>query len=172
MRKTPPSLFGVSKSKTIWLVSFFLVALLALAGLYAWHKNQPVRYARSADKAYSKATQTIDPEQLRAWALQSIFKYPITNKNLEKRGIPKSEIPSQILHLWPTEPYAFVERQETNNEMNVVIIWDNAQQRYNWWLIIGSTNFLQFSNSEVSYSSFQKATWAPGIFYNRFSIKP
>jgi hypothetical protein len=168
METTPLGSIGVSKSKTIWLVSFLLVALFVLAGLFAWHKDQPARYARAADKAYLKATQTIDPEQLRAWALQSISKYPITNKNLGSRGIPTSEIPSQILHLWPTEPYAFVQQQETNHEVNVGIIWDNAQWRYNWWLMIGSTNFLQFSNAEVSHSSFQKATWAPGIYYNRY----
>jgi hypothetical protein len=168
MRKTPPNLFGVSKSKTTWIVGVLFIALLVLVGYFVWNKNRPARYAMAADKAYLKATQTIDPEQLRAWALQSISRYPITNKNLGSRGIPKSEIPNQILRLWPTEPYVFVEQQETNNEKNVGIIWDGDQPGYKWWLVIGSTNFLQFSNTEVSCNYFQKVVWAPGIYYNRY----
>jgi hypothetical protein len=164
MRKTPPNLFGVSKSKIIWAASILLVAI---AGYIVWNQTFSARYARAADKAYLKATQTMDPEQLRIWALQSISKYPITNKYLGS-PIPKSEIPDQILHLWPTEPYVFVERQQTNSEEDVVILWDNDRLRGNWWLTIGPVNFLQFSNKDVSCSFFQKAIWAPGIYYNRY----
>jgi hypothetical protein len=167
MGKTPSSLTGISKLATIWAAGILLVGLLVFSGFHVWNKNYPARYALAADKAYLMATQTIDSEQLRAWALRSISKYPVTNKSMGSRGIPKSEIPEKILRLWPTEPYAYVDQQETNSEKNVGIIWNGGQPNCNWWLTIGSINFLQFSNAEVSYSYFQKAVWAPGIFYNR-----
>ena len=168
MNEVPPIDSGTSRQKIGFAWIILAGVLLLSLGCVVFLFTRPARDARAADTAFRKATKTINPEQLRAWALDTISKYPVTNKVWGYREIPKLEMPSQIQSLYSTPPYAVVTQQESNSELNVQIQWGASSPRgFHWWLSIGSTNFIPFTNSDISYSYYQKAVWVAGIYYNR-----
>ena len=116
----------------------------------------PGRAIREADQGFRKAKQTIDAEELRSWALETIKRWPSTNGS---QVIANSEIPENIRALYSQSPGRVFVRSDA-----VEIDWGGAL--FHWGFEIGSTNFSRPFNSgnhECPYNF----EWKPGIYYSR-----
>ena len=150
-KKTKKIIFGIIV--LIICVPIFWVVFIFIDFCYV----APSQILHEADAGFRKAKETIDPEQLRLWALQEIPKYSHqTNNSLQ---IPNSEIPSYLQKLYPRLPEdAWLQKDGEQNY--VQIFWGGAL--FHWTLEIGSTNFVPPKDSEVT-----TVEWIPGIYYNR-----
>ena len=129
--------------------------VVAVLSLTFWRWSIPPKIVVEADAGFKRAKQTIDPEQLRIWALETIKRWPATNG---WHKIPESEIPKKIQTLYRRLPE---DASVTGN--TVVISWDDGF--FYWALEIGSTNVLRpFKYSNPRYHYFD---WCPGIYYVR-----
>ena len=175
-----PTNSGISKKvkRIIWIiiitvVGFPILAFLSIWALISFDAN---RTLHKADAGFRKAKLTIDPEQLRAWALQEIAKNP-TNDGIFPPKIPNSGIPSymQKLYSQPVEDaviwkfagntnFALLTLHSNSVEQlgqtNITIFWGGPF--FHWMFEIGPTNFVPPSDSYVS-----TAEWVPGIYYAR-----
>ena len=109
-----------------------------------------------ADAGFRKATNTIDPETLRTWALQEIQNHSNTNGSV---SISTSEIPAPIKNLYSIPP----EDAESDGS-TVTIYWGGGF--FHWVIEIGSTNFSEpfnSGNSDYPYNF----EWVKGIYYSR-----
>jgi hypothetical protein len=73
-----------------------IVIIAAVFSLILWLWFTTPKIVAEADAGFKRAKQTIDPGQLRAWALESIKRWPSTNG---AHAIPESEIPKYIRDL-------------------------------------------------------------------------
>jgi hypothetical protein len=91
-----------------------------------------------ADAGFRKAKETINPEQLRAWALEEISKNP-TNDGIFPPKIPNSEIPSymQKLYLEHVED-AVIWKFPSNTNFTLLTLHSNSLEQ------IGQTNVTIF----------------------------
>src|SRR5258706_6773431 len=94
-----------SKTEKIFLWAALVAFSLVLTVLVLWVSTPP-KFVVEADAGFKKAKQTIDPEELRAWALESIKRWSKTNGG--SPVIPESEIPQYIRDLYPHAPEAVV----------------------------------------------------------------
>jgi hypothetical protein len=133
-----------------------LVVLIFLALLF----SAPSRAVRTADAGFEKAKKTINPEELRAWALESVKHWAKTNG--ESSILPRSEIPEYIRNLYPYPPE---DVEITGGEQaQVAIMWGGGF--FHWGLFIGDTNFsLPFNSRNMEYPYNFK--WVNGIYYTR-----
>jgi hypothetical protein len=155
MKQEPPNKTGAQKTVIMFAaaISFIIVAVFSLI-LWGWFT--PPKAVVEADAGFKKAKQIIDPEQLRAWALESINRWPATNG---WHTIPESEIPKNIQTL-----YNYLPEDASVTGDTVVIFWGGGF--FHWALEIGSTNVSRPFNSgnpEYPYNF----EWVRGIYYSR-----
>jgi hypothetical protein len=151
MNQVPPNKSGAQKVVKI----FTAVIILVIAVVFYWWFTPP-HFVVEADTGFKSAKQTIDPEQLRAWALESVKRWPDTNG---MRPIPASEIPQYIRNL-----YAYPPEDASVTEDRVVVFWGGGF--FHWVIEIGDTNFSKPFNSgnpEYPYNF----EWVKGIYYSR-----
>jgi hypothetical protein len=139
------------RSNRIWII--VVVALLLLAIPIGFFASIPLMAVYKADSGFRKAKKTIDPEELRAWALEEI------KKNGSANGfILNSEIPDKLRNLYDYTPSAGVVPKTEDHEACVMIMWGGGF--FSWGFDIGSTNYVASTNFD--YTPFM---WHPGIYY-------
>jgi len=106
-----------------------------------------------ADAGFRRATNTINPEDLRAWALQLI-----QSKNSDKEAA--ATLPDYIQDLYPELPDVLV------GESYVTLGWGGGF--FHWGFHIGKTNAtMPFISDNPQYP--YNFEWRPGIYYTRES---
>jgi hypothetical protein len=142
----------------LWMAALAL-AILALVIVMAYSSHS-ARFSEEvkksladADAGFKKATNTIDPEALRAWALTSI------RTNATIKDVTNS-IPREIQTLYP-EPPAI----EIGNS-GITLSWGGGF--FHWVYYIGATNdtLPHISQNRQYPFNFE---WRPGIYYTRES---
>jgi hypothetical protein len=167
MSEVPPTISGVLKSKKpfpwTWII---LAAVLCVPVIFIGSFAAiPLITIYQADEGFRKAKKSIDPEQLRAWALESIKSYSGTNGYSE--DISQSKIPDYIKNLYSTPPeQAWVNPKTSKSEGCVMIMWGGGF--FHWGLNIGNTNFSEPFNSQNQEYPYN-FEWVSGIYYTRES---
>ncbi|HSY20330.1 MAG TPA: hypothetical protein VK815_18445 [Candidatus Acidoferrales bacterium] len=150
MNQEPPKKSGAQLILKIFAAAVIIV-MAAVSSLAAWLYFSTPKIVADADAGFRKAKQTIDPEKLRAWALESITRWPDTNGS---QKIPDSEIPEYLHNLYPTPPEdAFV----TGGVVSV--FWGGGF--FHWVIEVGPTNYVSGERSE-----YQTVEWTNGIYYS------
>jgi hypothetical protein len=162
MNHESPTNFGTQKFKKLllWIAAgvFLLTAGLTtcVVGYYISIFYQVGKAEHSAvkeaDDGFKKARATIDPEKLRAWALEEISKKQKTNTNP-----PDSEIPTYIQNLYPDPPESFTVDTDT-----VTIYWGGGF--FHWMIDVGSTHYTETTGAANDCTTVE---WVPGIYYSR-----
>lgn len=133
------------------------VGFIVSLGIAFDHKfNQTLQ---TADAGFARAKQTINPEDLRSWALKEISQYPITNQTDDAREIPSEEVPGYLRDLY-TQPLEDAWVEKSGDQTYVQVFWGGAL--FHWMFYVGATNLVPSANSEV-----KTAEWVPGIYYGR-----
>jgi len=153
MNPEPPNNSGAQKIvKTCAAVIIMIIA--AVFVLIFWWWFTPPQMVVEADAGFKKAKQTIDPEQLRAWALQEIKTH-----SGKYASIPEAEVPKYIQNLYSNPPESvWVDGSCVN------ILWGGGF--FGWGFYIGDTNKVMpliSDNREYPYNF----EWKPGIYYTR-----
>jgi hypothetical protein len=155
----------VSEAPPKWTVSIFaatiILLVVAVNVLILWWWIIPPKIVVEADAGFKKATQTIDPEKLRAWALEEIAKHKPSTNDFAGKDIPDSEIPSYIQALYPYPAEDATVRFD-ENQPYVMIVWGGGF--FHWKIDIGSTNLIGTTGSGNHFTTVE---WAPGIYYSR-----
>ena len=139
------------------------ITILLIAAPMVFFFSGPFHAVRNADAGFKRAKQTINPEKLRAWALQAAEKWPPTTNGFGFRNIPQSEIPEYLRTLYSYSPSAIVFPGPDREGPVVVISWGGGF--FHWGIDVGSTNFVRRPNSTYP-KVFQ---WVRGIDYTRES---
>jgi len=163
MNEVPVTNCGASKVKRripwIWIILLLVAAIIAGVSRFELWLSLPPSDVVEADKGFKKAKATINPEQLRTWALEEIPKCSVTNEDGEI-FIPNSDIPNYIKELFSEPP-------------NEACVWENGGQKcilfgwggpfFNWSIIIGQTNFVPLLSPEESATK-----WVSGVYFSRY----
>jgi len=139
-----------------WIILLLVAAIIAGISRFELWLASPAADVIQAEKGFKKAKETINPEQLRAWALKEIQKYSVTNE----ANIPNAEIPSYIKELFG-EPPAGASVVEYGGQKCVFFSWGGAF--FDWSIIIGLTNLAPQFNSEETITR-----WVSGIYFSRY----
>ncbi|HXB59986.1 MAG TPA: hypothetical protein VNU95_10495 [Candidatus Acidoferrales bacterium] len=182
MNEAPTISSGASKSRRRFLWAWIILIILAVfcspfifAGLF--FLLNPLPTAKAADAGFKKAKETIDPEQLRAWAMGEIPKYPPQANSIFPPKILNSEIPNYLQKLYSEhveDAYVYREPDSTNivmtngpmqiiknaGQTNITIFWGGPF--FHWMLEIGATNYVPEKDPQVMIIE-----WVPGIYYAR-----
>ena len=164
MNEVPPTNSGTQKPRNLlfWIVAFIVLIFVTFVtykvGSYVRLiynvKMEADQALNEADGGFKKARETINPEQLRAWALEEISKEQSANTNFI---IPNSEIPIYIRNLYSYPP------TDIEVETNTVAIWWGGGF-FHWMIDIGSTNYIETTGATNDYTTVE---WVPGIYYSR-----
>src|SRR6266705_6860904 len=132
MNEVPLVNSGASKNKKpfpwTWIVLAFVLGVPVF--FVGYIISLPVRTVREADAGFRKAKTTIDPEQLRSWALATAKSHKGTNGYSHEVII--SEIPDYMKKLYSVEPeHAWADP----NTGTVGIIWGGGF--FHWGFYIG-----------------------------------
>jgi hypothetical protein len=139
------------RSRRIWIIVVLILLVPAIPiGFFA---SIPLIAVYKADSGFKKAKKTIDPEELRQWALQEIESHSSTNG-----AISNSEIPAKVKNLYDYSPEACVVPKTEDHETCVMIMWGGGF--FSWGFDIGPTNYVASTNFD--YMPF---IWRPGIYY-------
>jgi hypothetical protein len=140
-------------SIAVILVALLVIFVLSPTGMIMVSAYMTIFHA---DEGFKRAQRTINPEELRSWALQTFKEHSGTN-NPE---IPIAEIPSSIRNLYSGGPEDAVISQNGG----VIIFWGGGF--FHWVLEIGDTNFSEpFNSGNEEYPYNFK--WTNGIYYSR-----
>jgi hypothetical protein len=155
MNEVPPTISGSSKTKKSFPWTWIILAVVLCVpvifiGSFA---AIPFMAVYKADSGFKKAEKTIDPEELRQWALQEIESHSSTNG-----FILNSEIPDKIRNLYDYTPSAGVVSKTEDHEACVMVMWGGGF--FSWGFDIGPTNYAASTNFD--YTPF---IWRPGIYY-------
>jgi hypothetical protein len=166
MNEAPPIISGASKSKKHFPWTWIILAVILCVPVIFIGSFLAIPFITiyQADEGFKKAKKTIDPEQLRNWALDSIKSRSGTN---DDSHIPRSEIPKYVQNLYHTPPEdVIISRPSNGNQPTVIIFWGGGF--FHWTLEVGDTNFsMPFNSENQEYPyNFQLA---PGIYYTRES---
>jgi hypothetical protein len=160
MNEVPTTNCGASKVKRripwIWIILLLVAAIITGISRFELWMASPPDDVIQADKGFRKAKQTINPEQLRAWALEEIQKRSTTNA----ASIPNSEIPSYIKELFGAPP---VEASVGEYQGQKYIWFGWGGPFFDWNIAIGSTNLAPPFNSEETTTR-----WVSGIYFGRY----
>jgi hypothetical protein len=158
MNEVPPKNSGASKTRGFpWPWPFLAIVLCVSVLFVGYFVTIPLQVVYKADAGFRKAKEIINPEQLRAWALESIKSYSGTNGY--SQDIAMSEIPNYITNLYSIPPEkAWVNPKTSESEAYVMIMWGGGF--FHWGFYIGGTNYSMepFGNHEI-------AEWTSGIYY-------
>lgn len=152
-KKRPRSLFRALLFWTVLLGGLFMV-------FFGPFLSQVVTSIYRADEGFKRAQRTINPEELRNWALQAIKNHSGANNPEIKR----SEIPSYVRNLYPEQPEYAVAISGDWRQPHVAIMWGGGF--FAWGIEIGDTNF---SESYVSENPERPHyyQWTNGIYFAR-----
>jgi hypothetical protein len=159
MNDARPTGSGALNALQFFAYFFAAVILLIIAAVFSfvlYRKFVPPEIVVQADAGFKRAQKTIDPEKLRAWALDSMRRLPGTNGS---QTVPDADIPGYIKNL-----YSYPPERAYVNEKTVIIIWGGGF--FGWALTIGDTNYsepFKSDNSECPYNF----EWTNGIYYTR-----
>src|SRR5258708_5472450 len=121
MNQEPPT-SGAAKSKNYFPWIILIVILCVPVFFVGSFLVMPAETIYKADEGFKKAKKTIDPEQLRSWALEEIKNLSGTNGFSTK--IPQSEIPDYIKNFYSIPPEdAWVNPKTSESEACVMIMW-------------------------------------------------
>jgi len=153
MNQAPPIIKRQSKKNKNWVVGVFLVVLficMLLAGLLFYQSQLELRRSVvEADSGFTKATNSINPEELRAWALKNI-----QNKATEKELY--DSMPEYIRTLYRNPPRVLI------LDESVSFLWGGPGFSY-WTIHVGPTNSMTRTGVIEGRKTIE---WVPGIFYN------
>ncbi len=143
-----------------WIIGVVILVLISGVGLTiisrAMRFSDAVKKSLTdADAGFKKATNTIDPEALRAWALVSAH-----NKTTYQEIT--NSMPKEMFSLYDEAPEVQVESS------GVTLNWGGGF--FNWIMYIGATNDTLphiSENREYPYNF----EWRPGIYYTRGANK-
>jgi len=117
------------KRDTKNLVGLVLAVLMGVCLVYpACFILAPLAAIYHADEGFKRARRTINPEELRSWALQEIKKHAGTNDP----DIQASEIPDYIQKLYSGRPEDALALSGAPEQSRVVILWGE------WLFSLGS----------------------------------
>jgi hypothetical protein len=131
-----------------------VVILVGALGIYsrsARFSDEVKKSLADADAGFKKATNTLNPETLRAWALESI------RTNATIRDVTNS-MPKEIQSLYNEPPQIEIEAS------GMTLIWGGGF--FHWILYIGATNDTLPHVSQNRQYPFN-FEWRPGIYYTR-----
>lgn len=140
----------------LWLAAI-VMAVLAL-GIFMALYSRSGRFSEEAKKSlteadagFKKATNSMDPEALRTWALESI------RTNATIKDVTNS-LPRQINTLYDTSPQIEI------GGSGITFVWGSGF--FHWVLYIGATNdtLPHVSQNRQYLYNFE---WRPGIYYTR-----
>lgn len=139
-----------------WLAAV-VIAVLALGCFMALYSrsgrfSEEVKKSLSeADAGFKKATNSVDPEALRTWALENIR----TNATIKDAT---NSMPKQIQTLYSTPPQIEI------GGSGLTLSWGGGF--FHWVLYIGATNDVlpHISKNRQYPYNFE---WRPGIYYTR-----
>jgi hypothetical protein len=150
MSQKPPTNSGAQISVK-YFAAVTAVIFAAAFSLVLWWWLTPPKFVVEADAGFKRARQTIDPEQLRAWALEMI------QKKASGKEAPIS-MPGYIHHLYSEPPEILVDDSCVN------LMWGGGF--FHWGFHIGNTNeTLPFISDNTEYP--YNFEWKPGIYYTR-----
>jgi hypothetical protein len=154
MSQAPPT-NGKSKKHLLVIVLVVFVLVLTCLSPFGWILFQIHKGVKQsivlADSGFRKATNTINPEDLRAWALK------MAQEKASGNQTPES-MPGYIRNLYSKPPDIEVEGS------GVTLMWGGGF--FHWGFYIGSTNEMMpfiSENTEYPYNF----EWVPGIYYTR-----
>jgi hypothetical protein len=165
MSHEPPSDTGVSKPGNFFPLALLIILVLIVpVFFFGSFLVVPALTIFRADEGFKHARRTIDPEKLRAWALEEINKNP-PGTNSFYHSVPESEIPDYINNLYSISPEdVMVSPNTSDSDGFVEISWGGGF--FHWAIQIGNTNLtrpFKSDNGEHPYN-FQ---WTNGIYYTR-----
>src|SRR5687768_12676542 len=102
MDQQPTTKSGASTVNKL-IVGLGISIFAAICGFLLWLFIVPPKIVVEADAGFKRAKETIDPEQLRVWAMEALNLWPMTN-DYGYALIPESEIPAYIRNLYPFRP--------------------------------------------------------------------
>jgi len=159
MNEVPTTNCGTSEVKRhipwTWIILLLAAAIIAGISRFQLWLSTPPEDVVQANEGFKKAKETINPEELRAWALEEIQKYSATNE----ANIPNSEIPGYIKSLFggPPEDAGVV---KNGDQRFIEFIWGGPI--FHWYIDIGSTNFTPPIDSKIT-----TIKWVSGIYFSR-----
>jgi hypothetical protein len=140
----------------LWIAALVIVVLglgltMALLSRSGRFSEGVKKSLTEADAGFKKATNTLDPETLRIWALESIR----TNATIHD---VTNSMPQQIETLYSTPPQIEIGRS------GLTLSWGGGF--FHWVFYIGATNDIlpQVSQNRQYPFNFE---WRPGIYYTR-----
>jgi len=140
----------------LWLTAIGIVVLalgiyMALSSHSARFSEQAKKSLAEADAGFKKATNTLDPETLRTWALESIR----TNATIKD---VTNTIPRELQTLYGAPPEIEI------GGTGITLSWGAGF--FHWVLYIGATNdtLPHVSQNRQYPYNFE---WRPGIYYTR-----
>jgi hypothetical protein len=138
-------------------------AAIIIAGVvgFRYLLSIPPSSVVQADDGFKKANATIDPEKLRAWALEEIAKYKPSTNDIAGKDIPNSELPDYIQTLYPY-PAENATVWIDENQPSVMITWGGGF--FHWMIDIGPTNYTETTGSTGHFTTVE---WVPGVYYRR-----
>lgn len=116
-----------------------------------------------ADDGFIKARQSVNPEELRQWALTEMSQRP-PKVGLDGTNIPMAEIPSNIYYLYPVPPG---EVTAFNDKGQPYICFAWGAGLFHWMIVVGQTNYAEPTGVWTDYTT---ARWTNGIYYSREDI--
>jgi hypothetical protein len=160
MNEVPPKIVDVSQRKgrstrkyvTAILLLLFLSPVILFVAAPGWHVYR-------ADAGFKRAKRTIDPKLLLDWEQKMVAKYPFTNQDAIVLGmlqIPRTEIPDQLVKLYPWKPEAVIFKNDGETTPYIRVFWGGGFLQ--WGFSIGRTNALA-----TNYFGY----WTNGVDYYR-----
>jgi hypothetical protein len=140
----------------LWMAALAIVILSLMIGLAfyshsARFSDEAKKSLADADAGFRKATNTIDPEPLRTWALESL------RTNATIKDVTNS-LPRELQTLYHEPPQIEI------GASGITMIWGDGF--FHWVLYIGKTNDTLPHISENRQYPFN-FEWRPGIYYTR-----
>lgn len=140
----------------LWMAALAVVILALVIGMAVYShsarfSDEVKKSLANADAGFKKATNTIDPEALRTWALESI------RTNATIKDVTNS-IPHEIQTLYPEPPQIEI------GTSGLTLSWGGGF--FHWVFYIGATNdtLPHISQNRQYPFNFE---WRPGIYYTR-----
>lgn len=119
------------------------------------------QYLQVADGGFIKARQSVNPEELRQWAMTEMLQRTPKVGGLDGTNIPMSEIPSNIYYLYPVPP-GEVTAFNDKGQSYICFAWGSGL--FHWMIVVGPTNYTEPTGVWTDYTT---ARWTNGIYYTR-----